>query len=132
LAHRIEAGADVILMPSLYEPCGLTQLYSLRYGTVPLVRKTGGLADTVVSCTPRNLKENRATGFMFTEPTPDALLPVLMLATAMYDKKPLWRKIVTSGMRVDNSWSRSATAYINVFRQVVEVRSAEKVGPERT
>jgi glycogen synthase len=119
LAHRIEAGADVLLMPSLYEPCGLSQLYSLRYGTVPLVRKTGGLADTVIPCTPRNLKEKRATGFMFTESTPDALLPVLMLATAMYDKKSLWRRIMTSGMRIDNSWNRSAMAYLNLFRQIV-------------
>lgn len=119
LAHRIEAGADVLLMPSLYEPCGLSQLYSLRYGTVPLVRKTGGLADTVIPCTPSNMKEKRATGFMFTEPTPDALLPVLMLATAMYDKKPLWRRIMTSGMKVDSSWNRSATAYVNLFRRVV-------------
>ncbi|MGD9730520.1 MAG: glycogen synthase GlgA [Nitrospiraceae bacterium] len=121
LAHRIEAGADMILMPSLYEPCGLSQLYSLRYGTVPLVRKTGGLADTVIPCTPRNLKEDRATGFMFTESTPDALLPVVMLAAAMYEKKSLWRRIMTSGMRVDNSWSRSATGYVNVFRQLLGV-----------
>ncbi|HET6675654.1 MAG TPA: glycogen synthase GlgA, partial [Nitrospiraceae bacterium] len=107
LAHRIEAGADLLLMPSRYEPCGLSQLYSLRYGTVPLVRKTGGLADTVVPCTPRNLKERRATGFMFTEPSPDALLSVLMLATAMYHKRSIWLTIMRSGMKVDNSWNRS-------------------------
>ncbi len=119
LAHRIEAGADLLLMPSRYEPCGLSQLYSLRYGTVPLVRKTGGLADTVVPCTPRNLKEKRTTGFMFTEPSPDALLSVLMLASAMYRKRSIWHAIMRSGMKVDNSWNRSAIAYINLFKRVL-------------
>ena len=73
LAHQIEAGADVFLMPSLYEPCGLNQLYSLAYGTVPIVRSTGGLADTVVDATPENLADGSATGFSFDEKTPEGL-----------------------------------------------------------
>lgn len=119
LAHRIEAGADLLLMPSRYEPCGLSQLYSLRYGTVPLVRKTGGLADTVIPFTPRHMKEKRATGFMFTEPTSEALLCILMLAAAVYEKRSVWRTIMKTGMRSDHSWRRSADAYVDLFRQVL-------------
>jgi starch synthase len=119
LAHRIEAGADLLLMPSRYEPCGLSQLYSLRYGTVPLVRKTGGLADTVVPYTPRNIREKRATGFMFTEPTADSLLCALMLAMAVYQKQRVWRTIMKTGMKLDHSWTRSADAYVDLFRKVL-------------
>lgn len=119
LAHRIEAGADLLLMPSRYEPCGLSQLYSLRYGTVPLVRKTGGLADTVIPYSPRNIKEKRATGFMFTEPTAEALLCAVMLAAAMYERKSIWRTIMQTGMRLDHSWNRSAKTYVDLFRSVL-------------
>jgi starch synthase len=119
LAHRIEAGADLLLMPSRYEPCGLSQLYSLRYGTVPLVRKTGGLADTVIPYTPRNIKEKRATGFMFTEPTADSLLCTLMLALVLYQKRSIWLTIMKTGMELDHSWMRSANAYVSLFREVL-------------
>jgi starch synthase len=119
LAHRIEAGADLLLMPSRYEPCGLSQLYSLRYGTVPLVRKTGGLADTVVPYTPRNIKEKRATGFMFTDPTADALLCALMLAMVLYQKRKVWLTMVKTGMNLDNSWKQSAGAYVDLFKEML-------------
>lgn len=119
LAHRIEAGADLFMMPSRYEPCGLSQLYSLRYGTVPVVRKTGGLADTVVSYTPRAFKESRATGFSFTEPNSASLLTSLLLALSVYRKKADWQRIVRAGMEQDLSWNRSAASYLQLFREVI-------------
>ena len=125
LAHRIEAGADLLLMPSRYEPCGLSQLYSLRYGTVPLVRKTGGLADTVVPYTPRNIREKRATGFMFTEPTADSLLCVFMLAMVLYQKRRIWLSIMKTGMKLDHSCTRSAHAYVDLFREVLVSKGAQ-------
>jgi starch synthase len=126
LAHRIEAGADMLLMPSRYEPCGLSQLYSLRYGTVPLVRKTGGLADTVIPFTPRNMKEKRATGFMFTEPTADSLLCTMMVAMAVYQKRRVWLTIMKTGMKLDHSWRRSANAYVDLFREVLAEGGADE------
>lgn len=119
LAHRIEAGADMFIMPSRYEPCGLSQLYSLRYGTVPIVRRTGGLADTVVGYTPRAFKESRATGFSFTDSSSGSLLTCLLLALSVYRKKADWQRIVRTGMAQDLSWSRSATTYLHLFRDVI-------------
>lgn len=119
LAHRIEAGADMFVMPSRYEPCGLSQLYSLRYGTVPIVRKTGGLADTVVAYTPRAFKESRATGFSFTDTSSASLLTCLLLALSVYRKKAEWQRLVKTGMAQDLSWSRSAAIYLQLFRDVI-------------
>ena len=124
LAHRIEAGADMFLMPSRYEPCGLSQLYSLRYGTVPIVRKTGGLADTVVNYTPSTFKEARATGFSFTDTTATSLLTCLLLALSIYRKKADWNRIVKAGMKQDLSWTRSAEIYVRVFRELVQEKRA--------
>jgi starch synthase len=116
LAHRIEAGADLFLMPSLYEPSGLSQLYSMRYGTVPVVRATGGLADTVVDGTPPALAEDRATGFCFAAPTPDALLAAVARALALYRDEPeKWLQVVRCGMRQDWSWDRSAAEYERLY-----------------
>ena len=115
LAHRIEAGADLFIMPSRYEPCGLSQLYSLRYGTVPIVRQTGGLADTVVNYTPRSIKEGRATGFSFTDTNSSSLLTCLLLALSVYRRKTEWQRIVATGMRQDLSWARSAETYARLF-----------------
>src|SRR5271167_4393065 len=84
LAHQIEAGADIFLMPSLYEPCGLSQLYSLKYGTVPVVRATGGLCDTVMDATPHRLEDGTATGFVFVAMTPGAFLSTVERAVALY------------------------------------------------
>jgi starch synthase len=125
LAHRIEAGADVLLMPSRYEPCGLSQMYSLRYGTVPIVRRTGGLADTVVSCTPCNIQKQRATGFVFTDAVPESLLNAVMLAAMFYEKQSHWQMIMQTGMNTDNSWSRSATAYVRLLTHLARPEDFE-------
>ena len=115
LAHRIEAGADMFLMPSQYEPCGLNQLYSLRYGTVPVVRGTGGLADTVVQVDETNLERGVATGFLFKEYTSLALADALQRACQAYGDRGLWDRIVQTGMRQDWSWNRSAPLYGDLY-----------------
>jgi starch synthase len=114
LAHRIEAGADLFLMPSRFEPCGLNQMYSLRYGTVPVVRATGGLADTVRDVNPAT---GKGTGFTFSDPTPAALLGALRRALATYRDRPLWRRIQLAGMRQDCSWDASARQYAGVYER---------------
>ncbi len=115
LAHQIEAGADLFLMPSLYEPCGLNQLYSLAYGTVPIVRATGGLADTVVDATPEALASGQATGFSFRDPTPGALWGAIERALALWADKPAWRRLMANGMAADWSWDRSARSYVALY-----------------
>ena len=115
LAHRIEGGADMFLMPSRYEPCGLSQLYSLRYGAVPIVRKTGGLADTVTTYTPISAREGRATGFAFSDSSAESLLTSVLLAQAVFANKPVWLRLVKTGMLQDLSWSRSARKYLDLF-----------------
>ena len=120
LAHRIEAGSDMLIMPSRYEPCGLSQLYSLRYGTVPLVRRTGGLADTVIPFRPSTVKSGCATGFHFIDPSPDALLSAILLAIHVYDEQEVWRSLVTSGMNADLSWDQSARTYVDLYRRLMD------------
>ncbi len=112
LAHLIEAGADIFLMPSRFEPCGLNQMYSLRYGTVPVVRRVGGLADTVIDHAPRRAK---ATGFVFEEYTPAALLGTLRRALGVYRDSRKWRAIQANGMALDHSWDRSAQEYVKIY-----------------
>ena len=119
LAHRIEGGADVFVMPSRYEPCGLSQLYSLRYGTVPVVRKTGGLADTVVPLTSMARQVGRATGFHVEEDRADALLAVLRRVVAVYQDRSMWDRLVEAGMTTDVSWARSANEYDRLFASLV-------------
>lgn len=113
LAHLIEGGADMFLMPSRYEPCGLNQMYSLRYGTVPVVRATGGLDDTVQDV---DLVSGRGNGFKFAEYTPEALLAALERALATYRNRPTWRRIQQAGMRGDYSWDASARQYVEMYR----------------
>lgn len=117
LAHRIEAGADVFLMPSRFEPCGLNQLYSLRYGTVPVVHRVGGLADTVVDATSANLARNVATGFTFDGERPADLAAALERAQALYHDAPRWKKLARHGMRQDFSWRHSAVEYRHLYEQ---------------
>jgi starch synthase len=120
LAHQIEAGADLFLMPSIYEPSGLNQLYSMRYGTVPVVRATGGLADSVVNCTPETLARDTATGFSFGPPTVDAFLEALQRALDVYRNQPeVWLKVVRCGMRQDWSWNRSAAEYERLYERIL-------------
>ena len=123
LAHEIEAGADAFLMPSRYEPCGLNQMYSLKYGTVPIVRRTGGLADTITDCSPKTLKDGNANGFSFTEYTADALLQTIRRAVKTYtQEKNDWKKLMLTGMKQDWSWSRSAKEYIKLYQKALEKR----------
>jgi starch synthase len=122
LAHQIEAGADIFLMPSRYEPCGLNQLYSLRYGTVPVVRATGGLADTITSATPDTLAAGTANGFSFREYSALALAETLARACDAYRNPELWRQLVETGMKQDWSWARSARAYGDLYGEMIAAR----------
>jgi starch synthase len=122
LAHRIEAGADAFLMPSRYEPSGLNQLYSLRYGTVPVVRRTGGLADTIVDATPEAVARGTATGFVFEAYAPDAFLDAVKRAVWTFRDPRVWRQLQQTGMRQDFSWHRSARRYLEVYHHVAARR----------
>ncbi|MFZ0063030.1 MAG: glycogen/starch synthase [Pyrinomonadaceae bacterium] len=115
LAHQIEAGADMFLMPSLYEPCGLNQMYSMRYGTVPIVRATGGLDDTV-----QNYEETSGlgNGFKFREYRSSALLDKIREALYFYGKPKAWQQIQRNGMMMDNSWSAAAQKYIEIYKEL--------------
>jgi len=125
LAHQIEAGADIFLMPSRFEPCGLNQLYSLRYGTVPVVRRTGGLADTITSYTPKKLKTGEANGFSFGPFTAGGLSKALKQALTLYrEHRKAWRKLLLVGMKQDWSWSRSARDYAVLYDKVAEAGRA--------
>jgi starch synthase len=116
LAHLIEGGADIFLMPSRYEPCGLNQMYSLMYGTVPLVRETGGLADTVVRF---NEKTEEGNGFMFKSCEPTAMIKELKRALKIFEDKKTWLKIMKNGMKSDFSWNSSAKKYIDLYKTVI-------------
>jgi starch synthase len=119
-AHLIEAGSDLFLMPSRYEPCGLNQMYSLRYGTPPVVRSTGGLADTVVNATLENLADRRATGFSFQDYTSSALYETVKWALTLYRDRPSdFQQIILTGMAQDWSWNRSAAAYEALYRKIL-------------
>lgn len=118
LAHRIEAGSDMLLMPSRYEPCGLNQLYSLRYGTIPIVRATGGLADSVADALPSHLASGSATGFAFESLSGHALLTTLRLALTYYRNRAAWKGIVRTAMEADFSWDRSAREYSKLYERI--------------
>ena len=115
MAHRIEAGADMFLMPSRYEPCGLNQIYSLKYGTVPIVRATGGLDDTIEAY---DVKSGKGTGFKFREYTPEALLTTMQAALALFRRPREWRKLMLSGMACDFSWAVSAREYLKIYEKL--------------
>jgi starch synthase len=118
LAHLIEAGADAFLMPSRFEPCGLNQMYSQRYGTPPIARATGGLADTIVDCTAASLDAGRATGFLFDDASVPALSTAIRRALEVYDSTPEWRALQKNGMARDFSWKYSAARYVEIYRRV--------------
>lgn len=115
LAHLIEAGADLFLMPSRFEPCGLNQMYSQRYGTVPIVRKVGGLADTVTDATAQQIESNKASGIVFEEASSQALLEAIHRALDLYADKPQLEKVRTTGMSKDFSWRTSAREYLDLY-----------------
>ena len=114
-AHLVEGGADIFLMPSRFEPCGLNQMYSLRYGTVPVVRAVGGLVDTV---RPFNPKNGQGNGFLFAEYHPAALLQALGAALGTYPNKKAWTRLQKNGMRADFSWDRSAGEYVKMYQRL--------------
>ena len=120
LAHLMEAGADVFLMPSRFEPCGLNQMYSMRYGTVPIVHRIGGLADTVL---PWEAATGQGTGFAFTSLTPDDLHTAVQAALTAHSDEADWRQLMRNGMGSDFSWDRSARSYIEVYESLTK-RSA--------
>jgi len=115
LAHWIESGSDMFLMPSLFEPCGLNQMYSLRYGTPPIVRRTGGLADSVQLFDPVS---GQGTGIVFNDYDAPALRWAIDYALRLYQDKRTWRKLMQNGMAMDYSWKRQGQAYVDVFRQL--------------
>ncbi len=119
-AHRIEGGSDMFLMPSRFEPCGLNQLYSFRYGTVPIVRAVGGLADTVVDFSRERLDAGEATGFVFDPYEAEALVNAVRRAVGVFEQRDVWRRLMRNGMRQDWSWERSAGEYIEVYRKALE------------
>ncbi|HEX6904998.1 MAG TPA: glycogen synthase GlgA [Terriglobales bacterium] len=120
LAHKIEAGSDMFLMPSRYEPCGLNQIYSLKYGTVPIVRATGGLDDTIENWDPRS---GRGTGFKFSEYTGEALLETVKLALKAYQDREAWQRLMRNGMGKDFSWNASAREYVRVYERARQLRT---------
>jgi len=121
LAHRIEAGADMFVMPSRYEPCGLNQLYSLKYGTVPVVRSTGGLADTITDCTEQSLAEGTASGFSFEPYTTVALEEALQRARSAFANPVIWQQLIQNGMQQDWSWANSARQYDQLYARTLSL-----------
>lgn len=119
LAHQVEAGADMFLMPSRFEPCGLNQMYSLAYGTPPIVHHTGGLIDTVVNTTKQTLADKTATGFMFFDPNPHALRATILQALSLYKKPRSWQQIQKTGMQRAFSWKNSAQDYVKLYAKEI-------------
>jgi starch synthase len=128
LAHKIEAGSDIFLMPSRYEPCGLNQIYSLRYGTVPVVRATGGLDDTIQNFVP---KRQQGTGFKFEECSSPALLQCLRTALGTYRDLEAWRAVQANGMAQDFSWKASAASYVTLYEAAKRSRIARVAGASK-
>jgi len=116
LAHRIMAGVNILLIPSQYEPCGLTQMYALKYGTVPVVRATGGLEDTIVQF---NFQTKEGNGFKFGPYEPAAFLAAVREAADLYQDTGTWKRLMANGMKADFSWDRSARTYLDIYRSVL-------------
>jgi starch synthase len=121
VAHKIEAGSDMFLMPSRYEPCGLNQIYSLKYGTVPIVRATGGLDDTI---DPWDTRTGKGTGFKFTDYSGEALLLTIKEALKAFRDQSSWQTLMRNGMNKDFSWNASAKEYVRVYERVRQARTA--------
>jgi len=124
IAHQIEAGSDMFLMPSRYEPCGLNQIYSMKYGTVPVVRATGGLDDTVEA-----FNGQMGTGFKFTAYSPAALLSVIQQALDTFRQPKLWQRLIQNGMKKDFSWTNSAKQYARIYGSLQESKARAKRAP---
>jgi starch synthase len=118
-AHRLIAASDVLLVPSRSEPCGLTQLYAMRYGTLPLARRVGGLADTIVDASPEAMEAGTATGFLFFDPTSWVLGEAITRAVSLYRGAPdAWRKMQLGAMGQHFTWARSAKHYVDLYRDL--------------
>jgi len=113
LAHRIHAASDIFLMPSRYEPCGLTQIYALRFGTPPVATNLGGLTDTIVP-----YPHPESTGFTFPSATPEHFLESILQAVDVYSRPQEWDQLRHRAMRADFSWERSATRYVETYREM--------------
>ena len=124
-AHAVIAGSDVILVPSSFEPCGLTQLYGLRYGSLPLVRRVGGLADTVVDCSLENLDDGSATGFVFDDLTPTALLGAVRRAFVLYQRPSEWAAVQGHAMRLRFDWQAAAQHYLALYQPLRSENSVQ-------
>lgn len=122
LAHLIQAGSDVLMVPSRFEPCGLTQLCALRYGAIPLVTRVGGLADTIIDANEMALEAGTGTGIMFSPPNADMFRAAVQRAAALYEDQTTWRRMMKNAMRTDVSWARSAARYAALYRAVVAER----------
>jgi starch synthase len=120
LSHLCQGGADAILIPSRFEPCGLTQLYGLAYACVPVVARTGGLADTVIDANEAALAAGVATGIVHDGVTPAALTHAIARAVALHADRPRWRRLQENGMRADFSWEASGRRYADLFRMLLE------------
>jgi starch synthase len=114
----MQAGADLLLAPARFEPCGLTQIYAMRYGTVPVVRATGGLADTVVDTSRISISDGTATGFVFAEPSVAGFGEAIMRALAFYREPLAWRRLQLNDMKQDFSWNRSANTYLSLYQSL--------------
>lgn len=119
LAHQIEAAANMFLMPSKFEPCGLNQIYSMRYGTIPIVRRTGGLADTVIDATLENIKNKTATGFVFDKASSDELLLCIQRALKLFHDEKKWTGLQINGMSRDVSWHKRAEEYTSLYQKLL-------------
>jgi starch synthase len=130
LAHRLLAGADMLLHPSRFEPCGLVPIYALRYGTIPLVRRSGGMSDSVMDATADAIQQGTATGFSFQNPSVPGVIDGVRRAHSVYRQPIAWRKMQTSAMRQDFSWHRSAGAYASLYRSLVRLRPGAREVPQ--
>ncbi|MDH6230126.1 starch synthase [Mesorhizobium soli] len=126
LSHLMQGGCDAILVPSRFEPCGLTQLYGLRYGCVPIVARTGGLADTVIDANEAALSAGVATGFQFTPESGDALLHAVRRALKAYSDPAVWQSLQLQGMKADVSWDRSAARYVELYNSLISKQTADQ------
>jgi len=124
LAHLVQAGADALLVPSRFEPCGLTQLCALRYGALPVVARVGGLIDTVVDANEMAMAAGSGSGVMFAPPSRDMLESALLRTASLWRDRALWRRLQRNGMRTDVSWKRPAARYAALFRRVLADRAS--------
>ncbi|RYE75917.1 MAG: glycosyltransferase, partial [Hyphomicrobiales bacterium] len=120
LSHKVQAGADALLIPSRFEPCGLTQLYALRYGCIPIVARVGGLADTVIDSNFAAMTAAVATGLIFSPVDRDTLLDAVHKANRLYADPPLWQAMQKRGMATDVGWTASAARYAELYRSLTK------------